>query len=80
VYSPRVLPVYVYDAHADCGKNVRFVVSLLMLRAAYEIHGARCVNVFVARANFFLISLAVVPFLCFMALLWQQKDGALLLV
>ncbi|KAL2940680.1 Calpain-type cysteine protease DEK1 [Bienertia sinuspersici] len=21
VYSPRVLPVYVYDAHADCGKN-----------------------------------------------------------
>lgn len=25
VYSPRVLPVYVYDAHADCGKNVRFV-------------------------------------------------------
>ncbi|GFY99001.1 calpain-type cysteine protease family [Actinidia rufa] len=21
-YSPRVLPVYVYDAHADCGKNV----------------------------------------------------------
>lgn len=25
VYSPRVLPVYVYDAHADCGENVRFV-------------------------------------------------------
>ncbi|XP_058072566.1 calpain-type cysteine protease ADL1-like isoform X1 [Magnolia sinica] len=23
VYSPRVLPVYVYDAHADCAKNVR---------------------------------------------------------
>ncbi|PQM33085.1 calpain-type cysteine protease DEK1 [Prunus yedoensis var. nudiflora] len=22
VYSPRVLPVYVYDAYADCGKNV----------------------------------------------------------
>ncbi|XP_038724877.1 calpain-type cysteine protease DEK1 isoform X2 [Tripterygium wilfordii] len=22
VYSSRVLPVYVYDAHADCGKNV----------------------------------------------------------
>ncbi|XP_043692215.1 calpain-type cysteine protease DEK1-like [Telopea speciosissima] len=22
VYSPRVLPVYVYDAHADCAKNV----------------------------------------------------------
>ncbi|PQP93782.1 Calpain-type cysteine protease family isoform 5 [Prunus yedoensis var. nudiflora] len=22
VYSPRVLPVYVYDANADCGKNV----------------------------------------------------------
>ncbi|KAK7369224.1 hypothetical protein VNO80_11259 [Phaseolus coccineus] len=29
VYSPRVLPVYVYDAHADCGKNVS--VSFLML-------------------------------------------------
>lgn len=23
VYSPRVLPVYVYDAHADSAKNVR---------------------------------------------------------
>ncbi|KAF8395994.1 hypothetical protein HHK36_017605 [Tetracentron sinense] len=22
VYSPRILPVYVYDAHADCAKNV----------------------------------------------------------
>ncbi|BFI07497.1 calpain-type cysteine protease DEK1 [Marchantia polymorpha subsp. ruderalis] len=22
VYSPRVLPVYIYDAHADCAKNV----------------------------------------------------------
>ncbi|KAE9601229.1 hypothetical protein Lal_00023944 [Lupinus albus] len=29
VYSPRVLPVYVYDAHADCGKNVS--VAFLML-------------------------------------------------
>ncbi|KAK7247001.1 hypothetical protein RIF29_41876 [Crotalaria pallida] len=28
VYSPRVLPVYVYDAHADCGKNVS--VAFLM--------------------------------------------------
>jgi len=28
VYSPRVLPVYVYDAHADCGKNVRFITTL----------------------------------------------------
>ena len=28
VYSPRVLPVYVYDAHADCGKNVRYVQPL----------------------------------------------------
>jgi hypothetical protein len=25
VYSPRVRPVYVHDAHADCGKNVRCV-------------------------------------------------------
>ena len=24
VYSPRVLPVYIYDAHADSGKNVRY--------------------------------------------------------
>ena len=30
VYSPRVLPVYVYDAHADCGKNVRFVICSLL--------------------------------------------------
>ncbi|KAL0000054.1 hypothetical protein SO802_019656 [Lithocarpus litseifolius] len=29
VYSPRVLPVYVYDAHADCGKNVS--AAFLML-------------------------------------------------
>ncbi|KAJ9697702.1 hypothetical protein PVL29_007026 [Vitis rotundifolia] len=29
VYSPRVLPVYVYDAHADCGKNVS--VAFLVL-------------------------------------------------
>lgn len=28
VYSPRVLPVYVYDAHADCGKNVRLTLML----------------------------------------------------
>jgi hypothetical protein len=27
VYSPRVLPVYVYDAHADCGKNVRYAAT-----------------------------------------------------
>ncbi|KAG6781829.1 hypothetical protein POTOM_014744 [Populus tomentosa] len=31
VYSPRVLPVYVYDAHADCGKNVRFVIYSLLI-------------------------------------------------
>lgn len=29
VYSPRVLPVYVYDAHADCGENVS--VAFLVL-------------------------------------------------
>ncbi|KAI4344843.1 hypothetical protein L6164_012030 [Bauhinia variegata] len=29
VYSPRVLPVYIYDAHADCGKNVS--VAFLVL-------------------------------------------------
>jgi len=31
VYSPRVLPVYVYDAHADSAKNVRQVSILLFL-------------------------------------------------
>jgi hypothetical protein len=25
VCSPSILPVYVYDAHAECGKNVRCV-------------------------------------------------------
>ncbi|XP_028759629.1 calpain-type cysteine protease DEK1 [Neltuma alba] len=29
VYSPRVLPVYVYDAHADCGKNVSMAFLML---------------------------------------------------
>ncbi|KAI5665946.1 hypothetical protein M9H77_15799 [Catharanthus roseus] len=29
VYSPRVVPVYVYDAHADCGKNVSPAFLLL---------------------------------------------------
>ncbi|VFQ64036.1 unnamed protein product [Cuscuta campestris] len=29
VYSPRVLPVYVYDAHTDCGKNVSGAFLLL---------------------------------------------------
>lgn len=35
VYSPRVLPVYVYDAHADCGKNVRFVGIFLFNRMSH---------------------------------------------
>ncbi|KAL5976765.1 Calpain-type cysteine protease dek1 [Asimina triloba] len=29
VYSPRVLPVYVYDAHADCAKNVSAAFLIL---------------------------------------------------
>ncbi|KAL0906783.1 hypothetical protein M5K25_025304 [Dendrobium thyrsiflorum] len=29
VYSPRVLPVYVYDAHADCAKNVSHAFLML---------------------------------------------------
>ncbi|KAG6476656.1 hypothetical protein ZIOFF_065901 [Zingiber officinale] len=29
VYSPRVLPVYVYDAHADCAKNVSHAILVL---------------------------------------------------
>lgn len=32
VYSPRVLPVYVYDAHADCAKNVRLVRGFISLQ------------------------------------------------
>lgn len=33
VYSPRVLPVYVYDAHADCGKNVSGAFLMLYVIA-----------------------------------------------
>ncbi|KAL1803034.1 calpain-type cysteine protease DEK1 isoform X1 [Daucus carota subsp. sativus] len=29
VYSPRVLPVYVYDSHADCGQNVSAAFIML---------------------------------------------------
>ncbi|KAJ6800790.1 calpain-type cysteine protease ADL1 [Iris pallida] len=29
VYSPRILPVYVYDAHADCAKNVSHAFLIL---------------------------------------------------
>ncbi|CAM8889204.1 unnamed protein product [Rhodiola kirilowii] len=29
VYSPRVLPVYIYDAHADCAKNVSAAFIML---------------------------------------------------
>lgn len=51
VYSPRVLPVYVYDAHADCGKNVRFVIISLdtpfyiKLKYSYSLymHLCKCV-------------------------------------
>lgn len=38
VYSPRVLPVYVYDAHADCGKNVS-VAFLVLYGVALAIEG-----------------------------------------
>ncbi|XP_042008073.1 calpain-type cysteine protease DEK1-like isoform X1 [Salvia splendens] len=38
VYSPRVLPVYVYDAHADCGKNVS-AAFLLLYGIALAIEG-----------------------------------------
>ncbi|PHT49482.1 Calpain-type cysteine protease DEK1 [Capsicum baccatum] len=38
VYSPRVLPVYVYDAHADCGKNVS-AVFLVLYGIALAIEG-----------------------------------------
>ncbi|GAV75559.1 Peptidase_C2 domain-containing protein/Laminin_G_3 domain-containing protein [Cephalotus follicularis] len=38
VYSPRVLPVYVYDAHADCGKNVS-AAFLVLYGIALAIEG-----------------------------------------
>lgn len=43
VYSPRVLPVYVYDAHADCGENVRFVKDMdfyctALIFHVYQVH------------------------------------------
>ncbi|KAL3518927.1 hypothetical protein ACH5RR_021516 [Cinchona calisaya] len=38
VYSPRVLPVYVYDAHADSGKNVS-AAFLLLYGIALAIEG-----------------------------------------
>jgi hypothetical protein len=31
VYSPRVLPVYIYDAHADSAKNVRYKYIPILL-------------------------------------------------
>lgn len=38
VYSPRVLPVYVYDAHADCAKNVS-VTFLILYGIALAVEG-----------------------------------------
>ncbi|KAL6506586.1 Calpain-type cysteine protease dek1 [Orobanche gracilis] len=38
VYSPRVLPVYIYDAHADCGKNVS-AAFLMLYGIALAIEG-----------------------------------------
>ncbi|KAM7528639.1 hypothetical protein LguiB_032049 [Lonicera macranthoides] len=38
VYSPRVLPVYVYDAHADCGENVS-AAFLVLYGIALAIEG-----------------------------------------
>lgn len=38
VYSPRVLPVYIYDAHADSGKNVS-AAFLLLYGIALAIEG-----------------------------------------
>ncbi|KAI4386305.1 hypothetical protein MLD38_004246 [Melastoma candidum] len=38
VYSPRVLPVYVYDSHADCGENVS-AAFLVLYGVALAIEG-----------------------------------------
>ncbi|KAL2540822.1 Calpain-type cysteine protease DEK1 [Abeliophyllum distichum] len=38
VYSPRVLPVYIYDAHADSGKNVS-AAFLMLYGVALAIEG-----------------------------------------
>jgi len=40
VYSPRVLPVYVYDAHADSAKNVSYAFLILYgIALATEVWG-----------------------------------------
>ncbi|PHT25574.1 Calpain-type cysteine protease DEK1 [Capsicum baccatum] len=44
VYSPRVLPVYVYDAHADCGKNVS-AAFLVLYGIALAIEGWGVVSI-----------------------------------
>lgn len=36
VYSPRVLPVYVYDSHADCGQNVRYALHICLIMFVVE--------------------------------------------
>jgi hypothetical protein len=47
VYSPRILPVYVYDAHADSAKNVRYkyIPVLLCLFLVFRIDQAAFISV-----------------------------------
>lgn len=59
VYSPRVLPVYVYDAHADSGKNVRFVNFLYLFKIYIVYSSLKCI----VKVNCELLTLEVPQFL-----------------
>lgn len=86
VYSPRVLPVYVYDAHADCGKNVRFthmLLSLIVIAFEYVycfflliLYFNRFISLFIIHCLYLLFT--VLLFWCCMGLPWQPKAGGLL--
>lgn len=73
VYSPRVLPVYVYDAHADCGKNVRFVEvfwTFLLGQSITQFSTNKVLkSLFIS--NLCINFWAVRHFLFFMGLHWQ---------
>lgn len=88
VYSPRVLPVYVYDAHADCGQNVRFVLKISSIfmfiveylsqpDIAFSILNKICSIVTPFKTYF---NVSVLHSLCFMVLPWQLRAGVLLRV
>ena len=59
VYSPRVLPVYVYDAHADCGKNVRFNHMLFINLDLLLFFDSFCFFIFTCYLIYYLYPLPV---------------------